>query len=153
MNVPAAVNVLGTMGPTTLMMLWAWAGVPLGVYNISSWVVYRAALVIALRIAHDRDTNLPATLMAVLSAILPAADVLRHYWDIYVHLTARGISFIFVGIGAAGDLFSLVHGSELILWIGVFACESYYNLVPWVKKRLRRKSGEPITLHDLPSST
>jgi hypothetical protein len=46
--------------------------------------------------------------MAVLSASLLAAGVLRHYWDIYVHRTVRGISFIFVGIDAAGDLFSLV---------------------------------------------
>lgn len=46
--------------------------------------------------------------MAVLSACLLAAGVLRHYYDIYVHRTVRGISFIFVGIDAAGDLFSLV---------------------------------------------
>ena len=53
--------------------------------------------------------------MAVLSACFLAAGVLRHYWDIYKHRTVRGISFIFVGIDAAGDLFSLVSvcGSKL----------------------------------------
>lgn len=51
--------------------------------------------------------------MAVLSAALLAAGVLRHYWDIYVHRTVRGISFFFVGIDAAGDLFSLVSVGEL----------------------------------------
>lgn len=66
------------------------------------------ALVFALRAAKDRDLEWPLILMAVLSACLLAAGVLRHYYDIYVHRTVRGISFIFVGIDAAGDLFSLV---------------------------------------------
>lgn len=51
--------------------------------------------------------------MAALSACLLAAGVLRHYWDIYVHRTVRGISFLFVGIDAAGDLFSLVSVCKL----------------------------------------
>lgn len=50
----------------------------------------------------------PVTLMAVLAAVFLAAGVLRHYWDIYTHRTVRGISFIFVGIDAAGDFFSLI---------------------------------------------
>lgn len=66
------------------------------------------ALVFALREARNRDLQWPLILMAALSACLLAAGVLRHYWDIYVHRTVRGISFIFVGIDAAGDLFSLV---------------------------------------------
>jgi hypothetical protein len=48
------------------------------------------------------------TLMGVVSTVLLSAGVLRHYYDIYVHQTVRGISFIFVGIDAAGDVFSLV---------------------------------------------
>jgi hypothetical protein len=152
-----------------------------------------AALIIALRIAKDRHLQWPLTLMAVLSAVLLAAGVLRHYWDIYVHRTVRGISFLFVGIDAAGDVFSLVsvvfqptldvlglviYGTELILWIGVFACGGYYNFVPWIcKKRAKSTDGvtssgaclgtpdgadhasarvepaAPLTLHDLPSST
>jgi hypothetical protein len=113
--------------------------------------------------------------MAVLSAALLAAGVLRHYWDIYVHRTVRGISFLFVGIDAAGDVFSLVsvlfqpkidalglviYGTELFLWTGVFACGGYYNLFPWVRRRFGKRSavrsmhGEgPVALHDLPSST
>ena len=46
--------------------------------------------------------------MAILAAVFLALGVLRHYWDIYTHRTVRGISFIFVGIDAAGDLFSLI---------------------------------------------
>jgi hypothetical protein len=152
----------------------------------------QAALIIALRVAQHRHLQWPLTLMAVLSAALLAAGVLRHYWDIYIHRTVRGISFLFVGIDAAGDVFSLVsvifqqeldilgmiiYGTELILWIGIFACGGYYNLLPWAQRRLgRRKKGvegagpqslacsrshgcdaapapEPITLHDMPSST
>ncbi|KAF2687857.1 PQ loop repeat protein [Lentithecium fluviatile CBS 122367] len=262
MNVPVAANVLGTLGAVcwsvqlipqivinwrrhnatglqpTMMMLWAWAGVPLGVYNVvkdfnialriqpqiltflslvtwtqcyyyeKKWSVIRsltvvvpvacimggveAALIIALRIAQGRHLQWPLTLMAVLSAALLAAGVLRHYWDIYVHRTVRGISFLFVGIDAAGDVSSLVsvvfqrefdvlgiviYGTELILWIGVFACGGYYNLLPWVQKTLKRRKRDangscalapvcsrssgrepdsapgPIALHDLPSST
>lgn len=67
-----------------------------------------AGLVFALKEAKSRDIQWPLVLMAVLSACLLAAGVLRHYWDIYVHRTVRGISFFFVGIDAAGDLFSLV---------------------------------------------
>jgi hypothetical protein len=141
----------------------------------------QAALIFALRIGHERHIQWPITLMAVLSAVLLAAGVLRHYWDIYVHRTVRGISFIFVGIDAAGDVFSLIsvlfepkldilglliYGTELILWIGVFACGGYYNFVPWARMKLQKRAspisvsppeqlenGEPIVLHDLPSST
>lgn len=128
------------------------------------------------------------TLMAVLSAVLLAAGVLRHYWDIWVHRTVRGISFVFVGIDAAGDLFSLtsvlfqptldilgmvIYGSELVLWLGVFACGWYYNFLPWIRKKRftdefrhsrfvgtdtgpsenTDSAAAPITLHDMPSST
>ena len=149
----------------------------------------QAALIVALRIAKDRDVHWPLTLMAVLSAVLLAAGVLRHYVDIYVHRTVRGISFLFVGLDAAGDLFSLlsvlfqreldilglvIYGTELVLWLGIFACGGYYNLVPWLKSNVKRgeaastvcssrmngrQSGpaaattEPIALHSLPSST
>lgn len=145
-----------------------------------------AALIIALRIGISRGTTWPVTLMAVLAALFLALGVLRHYWDIYIHRTVRGISFIFVGIDAMGDLTSLVsvffqpkldirgmiiYAVELTLWIGVFACGGYYNLVPWMKRKveLRRargsaandhSSGEAddedavgVGLHDLPSST
>lgn len=46
--------------------------------------------------------------MAVLSALLLALGVGWHYVDIYRTRTVRGISFLFVGIDAAGDLFSLL---------------------------------------------
>ncbi|PQE15812.1 hypothetical protein CJF30_00006226 [Rutstroemia sp. NJR-2017a BBW] len=55
-----------------------------------------------------RDLQWPVIFMGVLSTVLLSAGVLRHYFDIYIHRTVRGISFIFVGIDAAGDVFSLV---------------------------------------------
>ena len=141
------------------------------------------ALIFALRAAVRRHVVWPVTFMAVLAAVLLAAGVLRHYWDIWTHRTVRGISFIFVGIDAAGDLFSLVsvffqaelnvlgmciYGTELALWTGVFICGGYFNLLPLVMTRIssrrqRREDGRQvqnqqgvagsITLHDMPSST
>jgi len=55
----------------------------------------------------------PTTLMGVLSTVLLSAGVLRHYYDIYVHRTVRGISFLFVGIDALGDVFSFVSVCKL----------------------------------------
>lgn len=66
------------------------------------------ALIVGLRIAEDQGVVWPTKMMAVLSAGLLGAGVLRHYWDIYSHRTVRGISFFFVGIDAAGDLFSII---------------------------------------------
>ena len=186
MDIPIAANVLGTTGAIcwsvqllpqillnyrrhhtiglqpSFMLLWASAGVPLGVYNIverfnialrvqaqiltllslitwsqccyyeKTWNVGKcaitvmsigavmgileAALIFALRAAAGKDIQWPLTFMAVLAAVLLAAGVLRHYWDIWMHRTVRGISWLFVGIDAAGDLFSLLsickqHGS------------------------------------------
>ena len=147
----------------------------------------QAALIFALRHAKDRDLEWPLILMAALAAALLAAGVGSHYVDIYLHRTVRGISFIFVGIDALGDVFSLlsvvfqtkidilgmvIYATELTLWIGIFACGAYYNLVPWLKEKYG-KTGNPATcdvsqigergaasanttsiaLHDLPSST
>ncbi|KAI9671484.1 MAG: hypothetical protein M1831_004393 [Alyxoria varia] len=223
MDIPAAAQVLGTMGAVcwsiqlipqiivnyrrhhaiglqpSMMMLWAWAGVPLGVYNIveefnialrvqpqvltvlslitwiqcyhyqKRWHPIRSllvispmvclmggiegALIVALRIAKARGFRWPLTVCAVFAAALLAAGVLRHYWDIYVHRHVRGISFLFVGLDAAGDLFSLVslffqttidllgiviYGTELALWLGIMACGVYYNLGPFLRRVLAK---------------
>ena len=96
----------------------------------------------------------PSLFMAVLSACLLCAGVLRHYWDIYKERTVRGISFIFVFIDALGDLTSLIsvvfepklevlglviYASELVLWSGVMACGGYYNLRPWIEAKLAKR--------------
>ena len=145
----------------------------------------QVALVLGLGILKSRNVTWPMVAMAVLSASLLAAGVLRHYWDIWVHRTVRGISFLFVGIDAAGDLFSLIsiffqpkvdvlgiviYGTELALWLGVFACGGYYNLVPWARRKWlvqqdaseeldndahqQTNSGQAaIYMQDVPSST
>lgn len=208
-----------------MMMLWAWAGVPLGIYNIvrdlnvalqvqpqiltvlslvtwiqcyyyeHKWSLWKAVgvvvpvaalmasvelgLVFALRHGVEGGVDWPVTLMAVLAALLLALGVLRHYWDIYVHRTVRGISFIFVGIDALGDLASIIsvlfekhldvlalaiYGVELALWTGIFAAGGYYNLVPWLRQSREGKASQheqpqsaieanPVRMHDLPSST
>lgn len=149
----------------------------------------QAGLIVGLGVLKRRGVEWPMTVMAVLSAALLAAGVLRHYWDIWVHRTVRGISFTFVGIDALGDVFSLVsvvfqpkldilgmviYGTELVLWIGVFACGGYYNFIPWLRKARQDGEAEPsnssrtegdigdgseqqrsdgVALHEMPSST
>lgn len=186
----------------SMMILWALAGIPLGVYNIVSgfnvalriqpqiltflslltwgqcmfyeqkWSKTRVAawtaslncvlggvevgLVFGLQAAQRDGARWAMTLMAVLSAVLLAAGVLRHYWDIWKMRTVRGISFLFVFIDALGDLTSLlslffepkldvlgmvIYGSELVLWMGVFACGGYYNFGPWVRRLMKRHRG------------
>ena len=203
----------------TMMLLWACAGVPLGVYNIvqnfnialriqpqiltflslltwmqckhygENWQLMKTisvaapiaavmggiecGLIFALRHARHDHIHWPITFMATLSACFLCAGVLRHYWDIYKERTVRGISFIFIGIDAMGDLTSLIsvlfqpsldvlgmviYGSELSLWLGVFACGGYckrshtpssdlefadlcvltVNLRPWLQQRRER---------------
>jgi hypothetical protein len=107
----------------------------------------QTGLIFAIRHAKDEGLHWPSIVMAVASAALLAAGVLRHYIDVYLFRTVRGISFIFIGIDALGDVFSLVsvlfqptldilgiviYGTELILWIGIFVCGAYYNLIPWL---------------------
>ena len=72
------------------------------------------ALIFACRIAMQHGLNWPATLMAVLAGSLLCAGVLREYYDIYKHNTVRGISFLFCGIDAAGDVFSLLSVSKCL---------------------------------------
>jgi PQ loop repeat len=185
-----------------MMLLWACAGVPLGVYNIvenfnvalriqpqiltflslvtwaqckyysNKWPPTKlfaiavpvaaimggieCGLVFGLKRARDAQVHWPVIFMAVLSACLLCAGVLRHYWDIYKERTVRGISFIFVFIDALGDLTSLIsvffepqldvlgmtiYGSELVLWCGVMACGGYYNLRPWLHQQSEKRKS------------
>lgn len=203
------------------MMFWAWAGVPLGVYNIVSgfsialliqpqilttlslltwaqcyhyehkWPMMKCiavvvpigaimgaielGLIFVLRAGVERQVRWPIILMAVLAALFLALGVLRHYLDIYLHNTVRGISFLFVGLDALGDLTSLlsvlfqprldvlgmvIYGVELTLWLGIFACGGYYNLLPRLRKVMSRsrpmspvQEQRSVVLQDLPSST
>lgn len=117
--------------------------------------VVQAALIVALRHAKERELEWPLVLMAALAAALLAAGVGSHYVDIYRHRTVRGISFIFVGLDALGDLTSLlsvffqpkldilgivIYATELTLWFGIFACGAYYNLRPWLKEKYDKSS-------------
>ncbi|KAL3418540.1 hypothetical protein PVAG01_10256 [Phlyctema vagabunda] len=124
-----------------------------------------AALVFALKAGIKQDHHWPLILMGVLSALLLSAGVLRHYYDIYVERTVRGISFLFVGIDAAGDVFSLIsvffqpkldilgiaiYASEFILWCGVFACGGYFNLLPWIRQKRGDRTRESLQHGGLP---
>ena len=161
---------------------WSWGKCVGCLVGIGAFMgAVEAALIFALKRGVENGTTWPVTFMAVLAAVLLAAGVLRHYWDIYAHRTVRGIRFIFVGIDAAGDLFSLasllfqaeldilgmvIYGMELALWIGIFACGGFFNFSPWVLAKVRRRRSQAeeqqqqqhgpttiISLHHMPSST
>ncbi|KAK8231899.1 hypothetical protein HDK90DRAFT_511887 [Phyllosticta capitalensis] len=234
MDIPAAANVLGTIGAllpqiiinhrrhhaeglqSGMMVLWAWAGVPLGAYNIVrgfnvalqvqpqiltalsllTWgqcVYYQrnktipqtlllalplallmggtqTAIILLLRHYLSRTTlehtnpshatahTWPLPLLAALAALLLALGVGRHYVDIWQHRSVRGISFLFVGIDAAGDVFSalsivfqsevdvvglVAYALEFVLWMGVCACGVAFNLRPaWLEGKSSRTRRE-----------
>jgi hypothetical protein len=85
-----------------------------------------------MQTALRQNLHWPVTLLGVISTILLSAGVLRHYYDIYIHRTVRGISFIFVAIDAAGDVFSLIS-----------VCSSYPSL-PFCK--LTRQFSNPSSI-------
>lgn len=33
----------------------------------------------------------------------------------------------------------VIYASEFILWCGVFACGGYFNLLPWIKRRIQKR--------------
>lgn len=126
-------------------------------------------VIFALRIATERRTEgeveyyWPVVLMGALSAVLLCAGVGRHYVDIWKERTVRGISFLFCFIDALGDLTSLVsvvfwwkagrsldvlglvvYGSELVLWLGVFACGGWYNLRPWLRGKIGERKSRGV---------
>lgn len=63
--------------------------------------------------------------------------------------------------GPAIDVLGMViYGTELVLWLGIFACGGVFNLAPWLEWRSKRRSQvqrepepEPVALHPMPSST
>ena len=141
-----------------------------------------AALVFALRVGTSCGVHWPTTLMAVLAAYFLALGVLEQYLAIWKHRSVQGISYLFCGTDAVGDLTSIIsvvfqvklnvlgiviYGVELVLWMGIFACGGYYGLVPWVKRRWEQhrtdalppaqnedaRTANSVALHDLPSST
>lgn len=138
-------------------------------------------LFFAVRLALHRGIDWPQTLMAVFAAVLLGLGVLEQYLAIWKNRSVEGISFLFCGIDAMGDVTSIIsvafeshinvlgfamYGTEFMLWCGIFACGFWFKWMPWLKTRLmetRRPtrpaseftpSMEPhITLQNLPSST
>lgn len=111
------------------------------------------ALVFALRHGLQHDIHWPTTLMAALSAFLLALGVLEQYLAIWKQKSVVGISFLFCGIDAMGDLTSIVsvvfeprldvpglamYAVELALWLGIFAIGFYFKLMPLLGQRRKR---------------
>jgi uncharacterized protein with PQ loop repeat len=237
MDQPVVANVFGTLGAVCwsvqltpqivlnyrrhsasglsagFMLFWAWAGIPLGVYNIVSnfnyalWVQpqilttlslitwgqcyyyergwntgkviavvaaaccvmggIEAALIFALRIGVKDGVDWPLTLMAVLAAVLLALGVMEQYLAIWKNKSVEGISFLFCGIDALGDVTSIIsvvfqpeldilglviYGVEFVLWCGIFACGFYFRLLPWLQRTASRMNSRPNNIHGSYSS-
>lgn len=204
------------------MLTWACAGVPLGVYNITSnfnialqiqpqilsslslitwgqccryersWSWPRVGLAVALamcalgsvetglvfavRAAVVQNILWPKTLLAVLSAVLLVAGVAEQYVAILKTHGVEGVSFLFCGLDAMGDVTSVIsvlygphldilglciYSVELLFWLGIFGLGTYYKGWPYLKQLFSQRSAtsetanEPsqVTSSDASSST
>ena len=139
------------------------------------------ALVFAIRLSVERGADWPLTLMAVLAAVLLALGVMEQYLAIFRNRSVEGVSFLFCGIDALGDVTSMVsvafeptvnvlglvmYGVEFLLWCGIFACGFWLKSIPYLSKLLRyptertterrvgctEPAGGSVSIHDMPSS-
>ncbi|PWN37091.1 uncharacterized protein FA14DRAFT_159295 [Meira miltonrushii] len=108
----------------------------------------------------EKDKQRTILAMAILAALGLSFGVLRHYYDIYLHKTVRGIAWAFVALDAAGDLTSLlavtikspadriaagIYASELGLWIGIILAGLVINARYYIQAR-----RQIIPSNDLP---
>ena len=99
-------------------------------------------LVLALRVARERNIEWPSIMMAALAAVLLAGGVLRHYIDMFKTRSDAGISLKFALLDVSGDVASLVsvifqstlkiyglviYGSELAIWLGLMGIVLYFR--------------------------
>ena len=186
------------------MILWACAGIPLGVYNIAAnlgialmvqpqilttlslitlgqcfyyerkWRLahvllaiiamgcfmggIETGLVFAVRFGLKHGEQWPLTLMAVLAAALLALGVFEQYLAIWKSKSVEGVSFLFCGIDALGDVTSMIavvfrrgkldvlglvaYAVEFVLWVGVFACGFHFQFMPWLMSRMKAASTD-----------
>lgn len=118
-----------------------------------------AGLVYALRLAHRRQQRWPATLMAIVAALLLAVGVLRHYLDMFRTRSDAGISLKFALLDASGDVASLlsvvfqptlsilglvIYGSELVIWLGLIGIVLYFRLVGWREWKSSFQGNGPL---------
>ncbi|ENH73019.1 hypothetical protein FOC1_g10009754 [Fusarium oxysporum f. sp. cubense race 1] len=186
MDVPVAANILGTLGAVcwsiqlipqiivnyrrhnatglqpSMMMLWAWAGVPLGVYNIvkefnialriqpqiltllslvtwiqcyyyeRKWSVYRSLLVVI---------PIAAVMGGIQASLIIALRIAKSRSLEWPLILMASLSAALLAAGPELDVLGIViYATEFVLWCGVFACGGYYNLLPWVRKRFGSES-------------
>ncbi|GAB1192718.1 hypothetical protein APSETT444_001913 [Aspergillus pseudonomiae] len=115
-----------------------------------------AGLVFALRVAFQRGQKWPSTLMAILSAVLLAAGVLRHYVDMFRTRSDAGLSLKFALLDASGDVASIlsvifqpslsilglaIYGTEFVIWLGLMIILLYFRAAQRRKARDIRADG------------
>ena len=125
------------------------------------------AFVYALQIGIQRETEWPKTLMSALAATLLVAGVAEQYVAIYKNKSVEGISFLFCGLDALGDITSLisvifepqvniagsiVYATELLFWLGIFALGFYYKGLLKSRKLIRTIKAILLTYQSRPAS-
>ena len=123
--------------------------------------------VYALQIGIQRDTEWPKTFMSALAAALLVAGVAEQYAAIYKNKSVEGISFLFCGLDALGDITSLIsvifepqvniagstiYATELLFWLGIFALGFYYNGLPKSRRLIRTVRAILLTYQSRPGS-
>lgn len=108
------------------------------------------ALILLLRFALTHSITWPLTLIGVLAGVLLIAGVSCELFCIHRTQSVRGVSFLFCGIDALGDVTSAisvmlqrprdyvalgVYVGEYVAWCAVFACGVWFGLVPWGCRR------------------
>lgn len=118
----------------------------------TSFAAIQCAFVFGFRYGStsEQDRQRIILAMAILAALGLSFGVLRHYYDIYVYKTVRGIAWAFVALDAAGDLTSLlavtikspadriaagIYASELGLWIGIMLAGVTFNVRYYIQAR------------------
>jgi len=43
----------------------------------------------------------------------------------------------------------VIYATEFVLWCGVFACGGYFNLMPWIRQKIRGRRREEGTRDDV----
>jgi hypothetical protein len=58
------------------------------------------------------------------------------------HLAPSSISHKAVFQPKLDILGMVIYATEFVLWCGVFACGGYFNLMPWVRQKIRNRRRE-----------
>ncbi|KAG4304433.1 hypothetical protein PORY_002143 [Pneumocystis oryctolagi] len=96
----------------------------------------------------------PVETVGIISSALVCLGFIPPYYDIYIHKSVRGISFIFFSVDIGGAAFSFLslffeikmdilaaisYSSVIVLELAIIFCDYYFKLSEWNKRRIEKK--------------